>query len=357
MSEITGASVKIQTSYDAAALRQAIKDFQDGKISADQLKQSTDTLKTSLGGQNQALRALNQSFRVNNFQLLEGMAVLRNATTMFRDLNSVYQTLTLKSIDNNTQTVAQQQAYDNLKTSVNDVVNELSVLGSSNTDVSTGFSDIISKANSLNSTDIQGLIDQIENLKKSTKLSPDDITALNTFETQLQNLKQETIQKEDTKNMQDFVQTISTLGLTAGSIGTFALNLAKIPAAVTVLNTALAASPYVLAFLAAVELLRGGQDINQTLGFQTAGGGENVDTSNIKAFNNATQNNGPAGGIQDFFKRLGAPGDVNGTVPVVQGDVNIHFDGPISFSSDMDINTWIDKVAKALNIKAGTVVK
>lgn len=228
MSNIGGANVEIRTKADTSELRQAIKDYKDGKISVDDLRKATDDLKASVKDQALAIKAITQANRVNFYELNEGIRVLRGATSMFRDLNSVYQTLILKTIDGTQVTVQQQQAYDDLKTSTDDIVSALSVLGDTNVDVKKGFTDIIDQAGRMNSTQLTDLINNLDDVKKSVTFTPEELTALDDFENKLKKIKQDTISKEDAKNMQDYVGSIITLATTVSTIGTFAANLAKL---------------------------------------------------------------------------------------------------------------------------------
>jgi hypothetical protein len=225
MSGIADVSVEIQTKYDRAALLQAIQDFKDGKISADDLKQATDNLKSTVQVQNQAIREITQSYRVQNFQLNEVIRSIRSVHSLATDLNRVYQTQVLQQIQNQQQTQQQQDAYDNLSSSITNVVSALSVLGVGNSEVAKGLTDIQTQAKNLNSTQIQDIIDQIEKLKDSTKLTPDELDSLNQLEDALKKIKENTIEKQQAQDMQTFVGNFSNIAIVASSVGQFATNL------------------------------------------------------------------------------------------------------------------------------------
>lgn len=334
-----GANVEIRTKADTSELRQAIKDYKDGKISVEDLRKATDDLKASVKDQNLAIRAVTQANRVNFYELNEGLRVMRQATSVFRDINSVMQILTLKSIDNTTVTVQQQQAYDNLKTSTENIVEALSVLGSSNTEVKQGFSDIISQAGKLNSVQLSDLINNLDTYKKSIVLTPDELSSLNQFENKLKDIRNQTIKAEDAKHMQDFVTQINSLALTAGSIGTFAINLAKIPAAIRAIQVAADASPIIGSLAAILELARQGQD----LPIQTAGGGEpGSNPKTVKDFNDKY-----FGGPPDITSRF--TGDPRLGAQTV-GNTTLHMNiSNLTIAGETDIETFAKRIMDYIN--------
>jgi hypothetical protein len=222
---IGGATVEIKAHADTSELRSAIADFDGSTDAVNRLQSATQQLKSNVGDQSRAIRALGQANRVNNFEMLEGIRVMRSVHSLAVDLNQVYQTQILRQIQASQEAIKQQETFSTLSTEIKNVINGLSVLGESNTDVVNAFQQIENEAGNLNSTNLSLIITQIDNLKKSTKLTPDELAALNQLEDHLKTIRDNTIKAEDAQNVANYIGSFAQILTVASSVGIFAANL------------------------------------------------------------------------------------------------------------------------------------
>lgn len=276
MSSIIGPKITVELLAKARTeeLKKAIDDFKAGKIAVEELEKKTKDLKDSSSDLGSAYKALQQAHRVNNFEMLEGIRVLRSFTSVARDLNQVYQTITLRNIEGAQTSVAQREAFADLQGQVEKLGTALTIFGP-NGDVQKGFSDIIGKADDLSSLDIQKLIDQAEGLKSSLKLTPEQLAELDKFILKLQDLKKETISDEDKKKWEDYFGIFTNAALAAGGVTTLAGELSKHGTALAGLLRFVAASKPEIAI---IILLLFGEPIARELGLIQSAGDPSVDT-------------------------------------------------------------------------------
>jgi hypothetical protein len=278
------------------------------------LKDATKDVKSQIVDQNQAIRTLHQAYRDNNFQLLENIRVLRSFHSLAVDINQVIQTQILQSIQNTQKQMQQEQVYSDLAKEITNVTSALNVLGGGNTEVQSAFDDIASKADQLSSTDIQKLIDQIELLKKTTNLTPDELAALDSFETKLQAIEKLNLQKEQVQQWQNFMTTFSTAALTASSVGNLAAQLKLSQSALSGLMGVVSAS---LPEITIIILLLFGKDVATQLGLLQDTGDFAINKVKMEDINPAT---GKPFNIQDF---KAGPGGIVPDVGPKGGDINI----------------------------------
>lgn len=233
---IAGAVIEIKAKTDLSELRTAITEFDGSTDAVNRLKAATQDLKGQIGTQTAAIRTLHQAQRVQNFEMLEGVRVMRSVHSLALDLNQVYQTQILRQIQNAQQTMQQQEAYDSLKGEIANVVNGLSVLGEKNTEVISAFQKVESEAKNLNSTQLTDIISQIENLKNSTKLTPEELKALNELEDHLKTIRDNTLKKEDAQNVSDFFGSFTQITTVGSSVGIFASQIKNLKAEITGLS-------------------------------------------------------------------------------------------------------------------------
>lgn len=257
--------IPVSVKVDASELKQLIKDFDGSADAAKRLEAATDSVKSQFSAQRQAIMAVNQANRINNFQLMESLRLIRSATSLFSNLNSVYQTLLLRQISTTQTTVAQREAFEKVAGSVPDIVNALSILGSKNIDVQGGIDGLNTSLQSMSSDSIQKLIDQWKAAGEGADLSGDSLIAFNKELTTMTEILKEVKLKEKQKEFNDFFGSFLNIAQTATGLGTFAIALKSTATGVKLLNAAFLASPYVIAFLAAVAAIDiAGQSVTGT---------------------------------------------------------------------------------------------
>ena len=183
--------------------------------------------KKSIDAQSKAILTYNQANRVQNFQIIDSLRLLRSFSSMAMNLNQILQTSILRGIEQNQTTVAQREAYKDLLTTMEDLFNATGILGSGNLKVQAGWKDMISTADSLNSTQLTQMIKNLKALAASGKLSGDDLTYLNTQIKLLEEVLAEQNIEESTKQWNDFFSTLTQAGAAAAQVGLFTLALQK----------------------------------------------------------------------------------------------------------------------------------
>lgn len=247
--------VPVTVKVDSAELKQLIKDFDGSAEAGKRLQDATESVKNSFSAQAGAIRAVNQINRVNNFQMIETLRLVRSATSLFSNLNSVYQTLILRQIANTQTTVAQREAFEKVAGSVPDIVNALAIFGSKNQEVQDGLDGLNTSLQNMSSESIQKLIDQWKGAEAGANLSGDALAAYNKELKTMQDILAEVKLKEKQKEFQEFFGNFINIAQTATGLGTFAIALNATATGAKALNLALASSPYILAFLAGIEVL------------------------------------------------------------------------------------------------------
>lgn len=227
MSENDDVNVSLKVTADTSALKQAIKDFDGTEQSVNKLKDATASLKTDIDAQTKAIGALNQANRVQNYELLQGIRVLRSVVSVARDLNQVYQTLILRNLDSTALTVKQKEAYEDAITTTERYVRTLDTFGEKNDDVTALFKELINQADNLSSTQLKDLIERYQSLGEKAEFTASEQQKFNEGLQKLRDLLKETDLKESQKKFEDFFGGFTTAALAAGSLGTFALNLGK----------------------------------------------------------------------------------------------------------------------------------
>lgn len=211
-------------------MRRLITEFDGSAEAAKRLQDATDGVRTSIDTQQRAILAYNQATRVQNFQLIESLRLVRSVTSTFSSLNQVYQTLVLRQIASTQTTVAQQQAFEGVERFTKNLVNALDILGPANEEVLQGFEDLISKADQLSSDQIQKLIDAYIKTGQEANLSGAELEAFNKNLEKLKQLLEETETEESTKQFNDLFGAIAAGGTAVGVLGQLALNLSKVEA-------------------------------------------------------------------------------------------------------------------------------
>lgn len=269
-----GANIPIRTRVDTSELKAAIRDFDGTTEALKRLKDATKDVKDDSKELSSAISTLQRAQRANNFEMLEAMRTLRSFTGLARDLNQVWQSITLRNIEGTQTTVAQRQAFEDLGTELENVANALTIFGP-NGDVQKGFSEIVGKADDLSSIQLQKLIDQAEGLKTSLKLTPEQLTELDQFIGKLRELKKETISDEEKKKWEDYFGIFTNVSLAAGGISQVALQLGKHKEALAALLRFIGASKPELAI---IILLLFGEPVARELGLIQSAGDPEVDT-------------------------------------------------------------------------------
>lgn len=239
----------------------------------------------------------------------------------------------MQQINNNTLTVKQRQAYDDLQKSLANHISALVTLGPKNDSVDKQFSDILNNIDNLNSGQIQSLINKYEDLGKKANLTADEQAKFNDELGKLKDLLKETQLKEESKKYEDFFGAFAQAGTAAGAIGTFVIQLAKMKGGLEALGKVLKAAPEIGAIL---TLLLGGQDV------KTAGGGEANQPKNANDLFKNLPFDQTSGGFEDFLKRLGPPGNATSST-INAPKLEIKIDN-LNMSRDMDIDIWAKKV-------------
>lgn len=222
--------VPVSVKVESAELRRLITEFDGTTESAARLEAQTLKVKSAIDSQRQAIGAFNQANRVQNFQAIESLRLLRSVTSTFSALNQVYQTLALRQIAATQTTVAQQQAFEGTTRFARNLVNGLSILGSENEDVKSGIEDFIAKADQLSSDQIQKLIDAYISAGKEANLSGKELETFNLTLEKLNKLLEETKSEEAKREFESLFGAITAGGTAIGVLGQLALNLSKVEA-------------------------------------------------------------------------------------------------------------------------------
>lgn len=270
----SGANIPIRTRVDTTELKAAISEFDGSTEALKRLKDATKDVKDESKDLVGAISTLNRANRANNFEMLEAMRTIRSFTSLARDLNQVWQSITLRNIEGTQQTVAQRQAFQDLKGDLDNLGNALSIFGP-NGEVKQGFSDFVSAADDLSSVQLQGLIDQAESLKTTLKLTPEQMTALDDFIQKLKDLKKETISDEDKKKWEDYFGVFTNASLAAGGVAQVAAQLGNHKEALATLIRFVAANQPEIAI---IVLLLFGKDAAEALGLLQYAGDSETDT-------------------------------------------------------------------------------
>lgn len=303
-------NIPIVVKTDTSQLRQMITDFKGTREEIDRLSAATANVKEQYDAQRKAISAFNQAQRINNFEIIESLRLVRSFTSVFRDLNQVYSTVILKQIATTQTTVAQRQAFERITDDVDNVVNALDILGPKNDDVKKAFDDLITKADSLNSTQLAQLIENFQSAGDKAKFSAEEQAEFNRELQKLKDLLEETKVKEKQKEFEDFFGLFTQASLAAGSVGTFALNLAKFGPQLTALAGTLSRFAPEIAII--IVLLFGPEVAKQLGLLQTTGENDlpNVDTIKdvLSGFEESRGKGAPnLGDVGNFFSRLGDP--------------------------------------------------
>ena len=321
---------KFHVRYDPAALRQAIKDFREGKMTLQELQNVTKTFKENVRDEARAISTLRAAHRLQNFQLTETLRTVRSATSLFGSLNSVIQTGILKQIEGNQVSIAQREAFRGLLSTTDDLVRQLDILGPANVNVENAFKNLIRNADDLNSEQLEKLIKHLENLKNQGNLSAGELEFLNGQISILRDLVIETIDEEKKKQWDDFFALFAQIGLTASAFGTFVLKLEQMHGVLTKLKPILPTLGKVLGPVGA------GLFIADLAGSQTAG------DAHLPSGLDVLKTPAPSGGLDDFFARLGPPGN------------NIHINmEKVELNSDLDVFQWAERVAQSIARETG----
>lgn len=336
-------NIPVVVKTDTTQLRQMISDFKGTREEIEKLGQATASVKEKYDAQRQAITAYNQAQRINNFEIIESLRLVRSFTSVFRDLNQVYSTLILKQISSTQTTVAQRQAFDRVTDAAENIVNALDILGPANDEVKQAFDDLITKADGLNSTQLAELITNFETAGNKAKFSADEQAKFNEELQKLKDLLEETKMKEKQKELEDFFGLFTQASLAAGSIGTFALNLAKFGPQLTALAGTLSRFAPEIAII--IVLLFGPEVAKQLGLLQTTGESDLPNIDAIKditsGFSESRQNGAPnLGNIGNFFERLGDPN----TKPQIVFNID-----NVALSNEQDIYNFATKVTNMIN--------
>lgn len=323
-------SVGLRVQADTAELKQAIKDFRDGKIAVDELQAATEKTKASIVDQRRAISTLSGAQRLQNFQLLEVIRTVRTASTLFFQLNQVLQTNILSNIQQNQVTIAQREAFRDLIGETDDLVRALDILGPANADVEKAFDRLIQKADDLNSDQIKTLITRLEKVKESGGLSAEELQFLNGQLQTMQDLLQETLKEEEQKKFDDFFDLFIKLGATIGPLSVFVLKLEQMFGILTKL------SPL------AGTLARGGGIAGLILFLSQLAGGQTAGEKNLPSGFDVLKEPPPSGGPSDFFNRLGPPGQG----VTISGNT-------IVLNNEADLLRWAQKIIDEIESRKG----
>lgn len=204
-----------------------VSEFDGSTESIKNLETATKDVKTQFDAQRKAITALNTANRVQNFELIQGLRLLRSFSSMTMNLNSILQTSILRGIEQNQTTVAQRQAYKDLLSTMGDLVNATGILGSGNLKVQAGWKDMIANADSLNSNQLTTMIKNLKALAASGKLSGDDLAYLNEQIALLEEVLAEQNIEESTKQWNDFFGAFVQVASVAANVGLFTAALEK----------------------------------------------------------------------------------------------------------------------------------
>lgn len=337
--------IPVKVTYDSADLKRLIKDFDGSTEAAERLRDATKQVKLSIDSQARAIGAFNQSQRINNFQMVESLRLLRTFTSTFSSLNQVYQTILLKQISHNTQSIKQSEAYERIKGQTTNLVNALDILGASNADVKAGFEDLFDSADNLDSTQIETLITTLETLKTSGNLSTEELAFLNAEISKLKKLLDETKLEEKNKEFQDFFGTFTTAATAAGSLGTFALQMTKFAPA---LRGAVSILARFAPEIALIIVLLYGKDVAIQLGLLQMTGEE--DLTDMPLDKLKEQNMTHVGDSKSFFDRIGNPQDAPYTNSGITNTFNIE---KVDLTTEADLYKWADRITELQNQKRG----
>lgn len=213
---------------NTADLRRLITEFDGSAEAAKRLEAATNDVRTSIDGQQKAILAFNQANRVQNFQIIESLRLVRSVTSTFSALNQVYQTLVLRQIASTQTTVAQQQAFEGAERFVKSLVRGLDIAGPMNEEVLQGFDDMIAKADQLSSDQLQKLIETYVTIGDEANLSGEELALFNKNLEKLNQLLAEQKTEEAAKQFENLFGVIAAGGTAVGVLGQLALNLAKV---------------------------------------------------------------------------------------------------------------------------------
>lgn len=217
--------VPVSVKVDSAELKRLISEFDGTTEAAQKLEAQTLKVKSAIDSQRQAISVYNQANRVQNFEIIQSLRLVRSFTSVFSNLNQVYQTLLLRQISTTQTTVAQREALERLTEKSDNVVNALSILGEENEDVKDAFDGIIDSADDLSSEALQKYIDSLEETASKTKLTKQQQEFLNGEIKKLKEILEETKLEEEQKKWNDFFGIFTTGATAVGSVGTALLNL------------------------------------------------------------------------------------------------------------------------------------
>lgn len=329
--------VKVTT--DTTDLKQLIRDFDGSTEAAKRLEEATARVKTQYDAQRKAISAFNQAQRINNFEVIQALRLVRSFSSAFSSLNQVYQTLILRQISATQTSVAQNEAFERIIDTTDNIVNALDILGEGNEEVDSALSSLITKADSLNSKQLAELIANYESAGNKANFTAGEQAKFNETLDKLKKLLEETKLEEKQKEFEDFFGVFTAAGTAVGSIGTLALNLAKLGPQLA------SAAGFISRFkpeLAIIIVLLFGKDVAVQLGLlQTAGDGEDLTnkTDLIQDLSNALNGKGVEGAPtlgdpSSFFGRIGDPHNK----PI---SINVE---KIELTSDADLYKWAEIV-------------
>jgi len=321
-----GAEIRVRVTADIAQLKEMIKDFKEGKISAEQLAKASDDVKGRIKEQSVAYSTLTRAQRIQNFETLQLLRTFRSATSLFSDLNQVYQTLQLRQIAANQSTFAQREAFKRLQDDIPNLLQHLQVLGANNTEVVKSFEDLIDNVEGLSTSDLKKVIEDIQDAAFSGKFVGEDLDVLVEALGKMKEILKEKEFKDSQKSLEDFFGIFAAGGTAIASIGTFAVNMQRAGVSISSLTTILknAKAAGVLGIILALLF---GPEINKEI--PQAGGDKNTLNPDFTPK-----------GIEDF------PGIQSrfGSGPLADRlrEIQINFNNN-TFSSDVDVTNSIKK--------------
>ena len=264
---------------------------------------------------------------------------MRTVGSLFGNLNQVYQTLLLRQIETNQTTVAQQEAFDRLSDRTDNVVNALDILGPANEQVKDALSGLIREADRLNSEQLTDLIRNYQDAGREANFTREEQDKFNETLQKLKDLLEETQLEEKRKEFDDFFGTLVTAGTAAGTLGTFAVNLAKLGPNIAGVATTLARFKPEIAI---ILVLLFGPEVAKQLGLLQTAGDSKLPSGNIfddlqDNFQKLKEVAPGLGNGKDFFGRLGPPS--NEAPP----QININVDS-MSLTNEADLFKWAEIV-------------
>jgi hypothetical protein len=321
---------------ESAELRRLITEFDGTTESAERLEAQTLKVKTATDAQSKAILAVNQSNRVQNFQIIESLRLVRTFTSAFSNLNQVYQTLLLRQISTTQSTLAQDQAFEKLSAQSAKVFRALNIFGPQNEEVKAGFDSIIDSTN-LTTDALEKTKKEWELYRDTMGLSADKIEFANEQIEKLNRAIEESKLKDKQKEFEDFFGIIAAGGTAVGTMGQLALSLSATATGVRALNLALASSPYILAFFAALEVL------NQAGIIDTPS-----ITSLITGKTHKEIRDAPGIGSVDIESRF--PNGVQPRGTLEKTEINLYVD-KLSTDGSVDLSQWLQKAYEQAKIE------